>query len=135
VLKNKEICKNKFLQACELFDKAREEWITTLKKNEYHIKDNKDFTKFLLEKIGNNQNVSLQNEDKRYYGKIAKIGVDRNGLLFGYINTDSDRIFAHSKNSRNFDFTDKENVTVSYKKITDPVKRNIVAAELELVKE
>jgi len=132
-LKNKEVRKNKFLQACDLFDETRNYWISVLNKNQYSIKDNEKFTELLLEKIGSKQELAPRKEDKFHFGKIVHIGKDKNGLYYGYISDGTNEdIFFHAKRSIDFNFEGKLFANVSYKIEGNP-RGEAVAVELKQV--
>jgi hypothetical protein len=98
ILKSKEQRRDKFIASCKVFDEARNHWINDLRKDQYRIKDVKDFTDLLLKQIGNygKEISSSLNEGMVYFGKIVHIGIDRNGLYYGHIgNGVDDDVFFH----------------------------------------
>jgi hypothetical protein len=136
VLKSEEQRRDKFVEACKVFDEARRRWIDDLKRDQHRIKDVKDFTDLLLDQIGNygKEQESTSNEGVVYFGKIIHIGIDRNGLYYGHIgNGVDDDVFFHSTRNPNIDFKSMLHKNVSYKMEKDNRKGNLVAVNISIM--
>jgi hypothetical protein len=116
VLKNDGRLGEYFQNAVKIFEETRQMWIVELRRDRFRIKDVKDFTDLLLEKIRKDKVSSAPEENTRRYGRIIHIGLDRNGLVYGFIRSASfpDNIFFHSNQSPDVDFFDKKYFNVSY---------------------
>jgi hypothetical protein len=134
VLKDKKLIIDKFNEAIKLFDNARDEWATELKKNIHGIKDNYDFTKLLIKNLRTTESVKsdmVEDEDFQYKGKIVKIIKDRYGKYCGFIDRRPDNIFFHSASAKGMNLFNAEGKLVSYKVSTNPKTGQLLAVDVE----
>jgi hypothetical protein len=140
VLKDDSKAYNKFREAIKIFNDSKAEWIEKLKKDKFGIKDVKEFTELLLEKIRKtNIKVSAIThnvDDDIYYGEIIFIRKDRYGKYYGFINDKNKPhdIFFHQSQSRQLDLSDSNIIgcTATYKLMEDHSGRNM-AKDIKLV--
>lgn len=100
-----------------LFEKIKHNWIKDRgKKFKYSIKDNADFTKYMLTYIrGGNTNKLINDTihaDLR--GKVATVKKDRNGLYYGYIKHSPSDVFIHEDDNPTIRFYDLVGKDVVY---------------------
>lgn len=134
VLKSDNTTKDKFQEALQLFDEVRNTWIHDLKKDQYRIKDVKEFTALLLKRVRktNTQMTDLvEDENFRYKGKIVKIIRDRFGTHCGFIERQPNNIFFHSSSAKGINLFGCEGELVSYKVRTNPKSGQLIAVEVE----
>jgi hypothetical protein len=132
VLKNDVITMENFQKAIEVFNSARDIWINVMKRDQFRIKDVKDFTDLLISKLHEGKNIVNNVEvNSRSFGRIIHIGVDRNGMQYGFIRRQSQPdIFFHSNKSPEIDFKDKKYFEVSYKIEKDIMRGDPVAVDI-----
>jgi hypothetical protein len=162
VLKDNIKALNCFQKAVKIFEEIRQVWIKELRRDQFRIKDVKDFTNLLLFKIDEraHDDVSTPSdrikvnavakkpmvvikprpvkpeEKPRYFGKIVHIGFDKNGKTYGHISNDSATdIFFHSAKSPDVDFASKKYCKVSYEIDKNPVLGNDVAVSIKILSE
>ena len=135
VLKDDLETQNKFVEAAKLFDEARVHWVKDLKRDQFRIKDIKDFTDLLLTKIRNVTTVTtdlVEDENHRYTGKIVKIFRDKFRSQCGFIERKPDNIFFHSSAAKGINLIGKEGSLVSYKVTTNPKSGQLIAVDVEI---
>jgi hypothetical protein len=134
-LKNDSKMRDYFREAVGIFEETRKMWITELRRDQFRIKDVKDFTDILLEKIRKDKASAIPIENTRRYGKIVHIGLDRNGLVYGFIRSTSstEDIFFHSRQSPNVDFFDKKYFNISYDAEKNPVQGSNIAVNIKIL--
>lgn len=104
---NYENLRSVSLEACKQFDQILNEWIDAKgEKSQYHVKDNPNFTLFLLDMI---RNGVESRDDKENYsvciGRILNFQTDKNGDYYGFIQREPDNIFFHEKSSPNIELS------------------------------
>lgn len=135
VLKSDIETKKKFKDSSELFEETRKHWINDLKKNQFSIKDNKDFTDLLLTRIRKVETITtdlVEDLNFRYTGKIVKIIRDKFGSHCGFIERNPNNIFFHSNSAKGLNLFDKEGALVSYKVSTNPKSGQLLAIDVEI---
>lgn len=136
-LKNEDKCRQKFIEASEIFEQARQHWINVLKRDQFGIKDNKDFTDLLLTRIRKATTVTtdlVEDENYRYKGPIIKILKDRFGTYCGFIGRNPNDIFFHSSSAKGIDLFGKVGHLVTYKVTTNPKNGQLIATDIDLEK-
>lgn len=137
VLKNDEVCKEKFIEASTLFEETRSYWIENLKKNQYSIKDNKEFTDLLLTRIRKVSTITtdlVDDVDYLYKGPVVKIFKDKFGTFCGFIERKPTDIFFHSSSAKGIDLNGKVGHLVTYKVTTNPKNGQLIATDICLEK-
>lgn len=137
VLKDDNKCREIFIKTSEIFDQTRKHWITDLKRSQFSIKDNKEFTDLLLTRIRNAKTITtdlVEDENYRYKGPIAKIIKDKFGTYCGFIKRNPTDIFFHSSSAKGLNLFNKEGQLVTYKVTTNPKNGQLIAVEVELEK-
>jgi len=135
VLKDANKTKEKFTDAINIFNEVRKNWIEVLKRDQFRIKDNKDFTDLLLTRIRKVNTITtdlVEDKNYRYSGNIVKIIKDRFGSYAGFIERKPNNIFFHSSSAKGINFLGKENALVSYKVTTNPKNGQLIATDIEL---
>jgi len=135
VLKDEDQCKNKFIEASQIFDKTRRRWVEEFNKSQFSIKDNKEFTDLLLTTIRNVSTVTtdlVEDESYRYKGTIVKLFKDRFGTYCGFIDRNPTDIFFHSSSAKGINLFEKLGHLISYKVSTNPKNGQLIAVDLEL---
>lgn len=106
------------LDAAERFRKLRRDWIS-IKGNNYifSIKDNPEFTSFMLTELRGNENVKELNSV--YHGIVVNVTTDKNGNLIGFISPKP------GMNNIYFNEIDNPKMNLSYegKKVTYKISR------------
>ena len=136
VLKDNEKTTEYFKRAGEIFEEVRTHWITELKKDQYRIKDVKEFTDLLLSRIRKVNTITtdlVDDTNYRYKGKIKKIIKGRYGSFYGFIERNPLDIFFHSSSAKGINLFDKEGTFVSYKVTTNPKNGQLIATNMELI--
>ena len=78
--------------AAERFRKLQRKWIETKGENyRFAIKDNSEFTEFMLEELRGNKKRNAS--DSIYYGKVLSINTDKGGNLYGFIVSEPNNIY------------------------------------------
>lgn len=111
---------NKFLEYCKksisIFETCKSKWIDSYGiRYERAIKDNKNFTKFLIAFVHNDDldKIEFDEEDEQlYYGVVVHEKEDKTGLSYGFISADPDNIFFHQNDNPGIDFSN-----IIYKKV------------------
>lgn len=135
VLKSNKATTNKFLDASKIFETSREYWINDLKKDQFRIKDNKEFTDLLLSNIRKVKTVTtdlVEDADFRYTGKIMKIFKDKFGSYCGFIERNPNNIFFHSSSAKGINLFGKEGKLATYKVSTNPKSGLLIAVDIEM---
>jgi len=134
VLKDSQKTKYYFNKSVDIFKAARNTWINVMNRDQFRIKDVKEFTDLLLSDLNNGKAASEHAKETRGYGKIIHIGVDRWGKIYGHIRRQTfPDLFFHSNKSPDVDFTDKKYYEVSYEIQTDKISGNSVAVNIEIL--
>ncbi len=136
-LKDEDKCRQKFIEASEIFEQARQHWVNVLKRDQFRIKDNKDFTDLLLSSIRKSTTVTtdlVEDENYRYKGPIVKIFKDRFGTYCGFIGRKPNDIFFHSSSAKGIDLFGKVGHLVTYKVTTNPKNGQLIATDIDLEK-
>lgn len=136
-LKDEDKCRQKFVEASEIFEQARQHWVNVLKRDQFRIKDNKDFTDLLLSRIRKSTTVTtdlVEDENYRYKGPIVKIFKDRFGTYCGFIGRNPNNIFFHSSSAKGIDLFGKVGHLVTYKVTTNPKNGQLIATDIDLEK-
>jgi hypothetical protein len=135
VLKDNNKTKDKFNEAAKVFNETRKHWIDIMKRDQYRIKDNKDFTDLLLTRIRKVITVTtdlVEDDNYRYSGNIAKIIKDRFGSYAGFIERKPSDIFFHSSSAKGINLFGREGSLVSYKVTTNPKNGQLIATDIEI---
>ncbi|MBL7903629.1 MAG: AIPR family protein [Bacteroidales bacterium] len=136
-LKDEDKCRQKFIEASEIFEQARQHWVIVLKRDQYRIKDNKDFTDLLLTGIRKSTTITtdlVEDENYKYKGPIVKIFKDRFGTYCGFIGRNPNDIFFHSSSAKGIDLFGKVGHLVTYKVTTNPKNGQLIATDIDLDK-
>lgn len=90
------------LEACEKFEDIRLKWIK-MKGDQYKygIKDSAEFRNFLMKEIYGV--LDERDAEKLYTGYVMKIGLDRKGTLFGFIERSPRNIYFHEFDNPDID--------------------------------
>lgn len=91
-------------------------------KYRHGIKDNPDFTKFLLTIIrgGNPDNIEYNIDPSLIFrGRVVKSRRDRNGYNYGFIQRSPNDVFFHERDNEALDFNEIYGKTVLYRVFTD----------------
>lgn len=135
VLKNDKLTSEKFLEASDVFESSRRQWINDLKKDQFRIKDVKEFTDLVLSNIRKVKTVTtdlVEDENYRYTGKITKIFKDKFGSYCGFIERNPNNIFFHSSSAKGINLFDKEGKLATYKVSTNPKSGQLLAVDVEV---
>jgi hypothetical protein len=136
-LKDEDKCRKKFVEASEIFEQTRQHWIKDLKRDQFRIKDNKDFTDLLLTGIRKSTTIItdlVEDENFRYKGPIVKIFKDRFGTYCGFIGRNPNDIFFHSSSAKGIDLFGKVGHLATYKVSTNPKNGQLIAVDIEVEK-
>jgi hypothetical protein len=135
VLKDNNKSAENFQRAVKVFDDARNTWIEVMKRDQFRIKDVKDFTDLLLSMLqSGSNNIVSGAESNRFFGKIMHLGIDRNGQTYGFISRQSlPDIFFHSDKSPGVDFSGKRYFRVSYEIERDSMSGSTVAVNIGIL--
>lgn len=137
VLKDSKSTLEYFKKSAEIFEETRNHWIIDLKKDQFRIKDVKEFTDLLLTKIRKVKTITtdlVEDENYRYTGRIQKIIKDRYGSYCGFIERNPNNIFFHSSSAKGINLFKKEGMLVSYRVSVNPKNGQLVAVDLEISK-
>jgi len=103
-----------FNEAFSVFNKCKRIWVTERKQSRFGIKDHQDFSKLLLQ-ISARETCSIHDESQnKYKGQVIKIGVDRYGNYFGFIDRDPYDLFFHQRMNPAMIFSGSEGKNVTY---------------------
>jgi hypothetical protein len=131
VIKEKHSFEKLVDDAIITFTISLEKWEKELGKSRRGTKDVEAFTLHLLDvvtkgsknKIDNldsNKNLSLTNDaEKIYLGRIISVIRDKYGYHYGFIEKDSNTIFFHSKDNKNFNFDEIKGKQAMFKIVYD----------------
>lgn len=126
---NNDTLKKLIFQAIKIFNETVSEWINQKgKEYKYAIKDSADFTNFLLNKL----EVFIPTNIS-YRGTVSKIALDRYKHYYGFINTSGLKLFFHSSDNSELDFSDLLNKEVLFDIITDTVTKRNKAVNIHLI--
>lgn len=118
-----------------LFEKIKEQWIKDKGiKFRYAIKDNADFTKYMLTYIrgGNTDKILEEITEKDLRGTVVTVKKDRNGLSYGYIKHYPTDVFIHEDDNPKIRFYDLKGKDVVYT-ISAPSKYNTSRGKIKYV--
>ncbi len=135
VLKDKNLTAEKFLQAAQIFEDSRQYWIKDLRRDQFRIKDIKEFTDLLLTRIRKVITVTtdlVEDKDYIYTGKIEKIFKDKFGSYCGFIERNPVHIFFHSSSAKGINLRNKVGELATYKVSTNPKSGQLLAVDIEL---
>ena len=115
---------NKYIQeSIEVFESICDKWVE-FKGDKYRsaIKDNQEFTKFMLIVIrgGKPQSSNLKSDEQNNLrGKVVAVRKDRNGYYYGFISKLPDDVFFHEEDNSDLDFDNIYGKNVIYKNIAN----------------
>lgn len=125
-----KICSNynRYLEYCKksisIFETCKTKWIESYGvRFEGAIKDNKNFTKFLIAFVHNDDldKIKYDDEDEQlYYGVVVHQKEDKTGLHYGFISADPDNIFFHQNDNPDVDISRLIHKKVIYTVFYDP---------------
>ena len=121
--------------AISVFKRIKDNWIKEKGiKFKYAIKDNVDFTKYMLTYIrgGNTDKILQEIVDNDLRGTVVTIKKDRNGLYYGYIKHYPTDVFIHEDDNPKIRFYDLMGKDVVYT-ITSPIKYNTSRGKIKYV--
>lgn len=125
--------------AKETLQKAIKKWIKTHgQKYRHGIKDNSNFTKFLITFIrgGNIDNIEYDTEQALVLrGRVIKCRRDRNGFNYGFIQRVPNDVFFHERDNEKLDFNEIYGKTVLYHLFTDSINGEDRAEIIEVLQE
>ncbi len=82
--------------ACSKFDEIFDKWIEVKGDTaKFHIKDNSEFTKFMLSSIGEKETQLEEIAQPLNRGRVMNVMTDRHGDFFGFISFLPENIFFH----------------------------------------
>ena len=119
-----------------LFNTIKEKWIREKgTKYRYAIKDNADFTKYMLTYIrgGNTDKVLSSISETNLRGTVVTVKKDRNGLYYGYIKHSPSDVFIHEDDNPSIRFYDLVGKDVVYQITTSSLKTNTSRAKIKYV--
>lgn len=133
IILSEESFNNYYTKSLQLFVELTQKWVKE-KGDHYRfaIKDNENFTKFLVEEILK-PDKNIKRENIKYRGTVIKIGLDRFGKGFGFISKSPFNIFFHSSDNSNIDIVEVYGKTVLYDTVTDHINKKTKAINIELV--
>ena len=139
VINNTDEYRIKIEKAKEILQSAINKWIKTFgAKYRYGIKDNPNFTKFLITFIrgGNTENIEYSTEQELVLrGRVIKCRRDRNGFNYGFIQHLPSDVFFHEQDNENLDFNEIYGKTVLYHLFSDSVNGEDRAEIIEVLQE
>jgi len=118
-------------KAIIVFDNAREKWIYDGNSRD-GIKDSSNFLKYLKQPAPAKEKQTGLFIDTEVIGEVLKTGLDKYGLIYGFIDYYPNNIFFHSKHSKIKDFSNIVGKQVRFTIVKDRLNRD-VAADVELV--
>ena len=118
IARNEELFLKIVMKCIYAFEGSVTKWIEKYGQ-EYHraIKDNRNFTKFMLVNTrgGNVNKLSFEpSEQITKVGKVLFTKQDKNGLYYGFISAEPDNIFFHQKDNPKLDYDNIEGMFVTY---------------------
>ena len=119
-----------------LFNTIKEKWIREKgSKYKYAIKDNADFTKYMLTYIrgGNTDKVLNSISESNLRGTVVTVKRDRNGLYYGYIKHSPSDVFIHEDDNPSIRFYDLAGKDVVYYITTSSLKTNTSRGKIKYV--
>lgn len=126
-------------KANETLKKVKKEWIKAHgSKYRHGIKDNSNFTKFLITYIrgGNTDNIEYDTEQALVLrGRVIKCRRDRNGFNYGFIQRIPNDVFFHERDNSKLDFNAIYGKTVLYHLFTDSVTGEDRAEIIEVLQD
>jgi len=122
--------KELFLNAVRIFEKTSTEWSEERGGDPYGIKESSDFTKFLLGILKCRVSPPIS-----YRGTVVKVGIDKNGSYYGFVQNSFSSYFFHSKENLGLDFSSLLGVEVLYDAITDMKTQREKAVNVRLLSE
>ncbi len=126
-------------KANDTLNKAIKQWIKTHgSKYRHGIKDNSNFTKFLITFIrgGNTDKIEYDTEQQPVLrGRVKKCRRDRNGFNYGFIQRIPNDVFFHERDNEKLDFNEIYGKTVLYHLFTDSVNGEDRAEIIEVLQE
>lgn len=133
-----------FIEATNIFDSALIKWEFKLSKSRDGIKDNKEFTKLLLEEVYNKGQIGLNKssylpkevaEYDYYTSEILFTHIDKNDNPYGFIYYPPNNIYFHSKFSKklNFNTPNLKGKKVRFRVFTHPSNGQLNAKDVELI--
>jgi len=137
ILKDDARVRNEFNIVAEFFNKTVDKWTSETGKSWHVIKDNEEFTKFLLKAIvgtTSQQSAIELNEIGEFEGKVINVFKDKYGGNYGFIKRHPDNIFFHSSRCKGLDFTKLEGVYVRYKTEINLKRNNLIAVDVRRVR-
>ena len=117
IIKDEDNLKKHLDESITLFEQIKSKWITDRgQKFKYAIKDNADFTKFMLTYLrgGNIKDVINDINDESLRGTVTTVKKDRNGLFYGYIKHSPSDVFIHQDDNPHIRFYDLVGKDVVY---------------------
>lgn len=127
------------VSANETLKKATKKWIKTYgAKYRHAIKDNSNFTKFLIAFIrgGNTDNIEYDTESSLVFrGRVIKCRQDRNGFNYGFIQRTPNDVFFHERDNESLNFNEIYGKTVLYHIFVDSVNGEDRAEIIEVLQE
>lgn len=135
VIKNEDELRKHINESILLFHSIKDDWIEK-RGNKYRnaIKDNPDFTKFMLTYVrgGNTTKVISDISDKSLRGTVSTVKKDRNGLYYGYIKHSPTDVFIHEDDNPHIRFYDLVGKDVVYT-TTESSKFNTYRGKIKYV--
>lgn len=139
VINNVEDYTKKIANAQETLQMAINKWIKTFgSKYRYGIKDNPNFTKFLITLIrgGNTDKIEYNTKQALVLrGRVIKCRRDRNGFNYGFIQRMPSDVFFHERDNENLDFNEIYGKSVLYHLFPDSFNGEDRAEIIEVLQE
>lgn len=86
--------------ACDKFENIKKKWVSIKGDSyKYSIKDNPEFTKFMLDSLYEKECVLTDESNPVECGRVIDIKTDKYGDYFGFIRHSPENIFIHEKNN------------------------------------
>ena len=141
VLNDWEQSISSFEQSIALFESSRDTWINEMGNSRDSIKDSKPFTELLLNQTRDYNTAQATTTPLPTQatttplptGKVVKVGLDRYGRRFGFIERNPHDIFFHADNSETLDFRGLVGETVQYDIETNKTRNDEVAVNVQRV--
>ena len=139
IIKNPDLYKKEIEKAYDTLQNTIKKWIRTHgTKYRHGIKDNSNFTKFLVAFIrgGNTDNVEYDTEQTLVLrGRVIKCRRDRNGFNYGFIHRQPNDVFFHERDNEELDFNEIYGKTVLYRIFPDSINGEDRAEIIEVLSE
>lgn len=106
IIAQKDSLETDLINACEKFDDISKKWIEVKGESfRFHIKDNSEFTKFMISTLGENYVQPEKVVLPINKGKVLNVKTDKYGSFFGFISHLPENIFFHESMNPKMDLS------------------------------